>query len=133
MRPQSPRTVALLRVWMVVQRSWLMATRLGLAMQPGLATLTFSHYGRTGETFTTDAKAQQKAQSLNAKTTSALGNLEGVIFLGRPGRRRTRLPSGRSVGLPLSELISPATAPAPEIVVGSGSATTAPSWLRRFF
>jgi hypothetical protein len=107
--PSAPpaRTVALLRAGTAVQRFWLTATRLGLAMQPSLATLIFAYYGRTDEGFTTDAKAKAKAQRLNAAVTEALGNLDRVVFLGRLGKRRTSLPGARSIRLPISELIVP--------------------------
>jgi nitroreductase len=111
--PSAPlaRTVALLHAGMAIQRFWLMATRLGLAMQPSLATLIFAYYGKTGEAFTTDGKARAKAQRLNEAVTEALGNLDTVVFLGRLGQRRTALPGARSVRLPTPELIRPATAP----------------------
>ena len=56
--PGSPeeRVQALLEAGGAIQRFWLTATKLGLAIQPSLATLAFAHYGRTGAPFTTEAR-----------------------------------------------------------------------------
>ena len=104
----APRTTALLRAGMSIQRFWLTATSLGLAMQPSLATLIFAYYGRSEASFTADGKAPAKARRLNGAVAEALGDLDNVVFLGRLGKRRARLPGARSVRLSLAELIRPA-------------------------
>ena len=95
----------LLRLGGAVQRFWLTAARLGLAMQPGLATLIFSHYGAHGQVFTTDPALQAKAVKLASRFQAVLGtHPDDVLFLGRIGEPRPGLPGVRSVRRPLAEL-----------------------------
>ena len=118
------RTKALLGAGASIQRFWLTATSLGLAMQPSLATLIFAYYGRSGEAFTTDGAAAAKARRLNIAVAEALADLDNVLFLGRLGARRARLPGARSVRLPVAQLILPAPASAP---IGKAADTDAES------
>jgi molybdopterin/thiamine biosynthesis adenylyltransferase/nitroreductase len=69
--PGEARVQALLDAGQSVQRFWLTATKLGLAMQPCLATLAFAHYGATGEAFTTDTKAIKAAARLASAAASS--------------------------------------------------------------
>jgi len=79
------RVEALLKTGGAVQRFWLTATKLGLAVQPCLATLAFSHYGRSSVPFTKDAAARRKAQRLAASVDKVFGAGNAVVFMGRMG------------------------------------------------
>ncbi len=99
------RVTRLLRLGGSVQRFWLTATRLGLAMQPGLATLIFSHYGAHNLPFTADLALQAKARTLAARFQAVLGrHPDSLVFLGRIGQPRPGLPKVRSVRREVSEL-----------------------------
>ncbi len=100
------RVPALLRAGQRLQRFWLTATRLGLAVQPLLATLAFADYGAKSATFTADAAVQGKAAALAGAFRRALGADPGdVLFIGRIGEPRGRRPECRSVRRPLAELV----------------------------
>ena len=96
---------ALLAAGMHIQRFWLTATELGLAMQPALATLIFAAYGAAGERFTAEPKLLEKASLLSRKAHALLGPLDDAVFLARIGQRRGRLPKARSTRRPLPELM----------------------------
>jgi len=100
------RAIQLLKVGQSVQRFWLRATKLGLAMQPCLAPLAFAHYGRTGENFTSHASSLRAAARLALRMDQALCRPGEPVFLGRIGWPRTSLES-RSVRRPLMELMEP--------------------------
>ncbi|MGI4943753.1 MAG: hypothetical protein ACRYHQ_24835, partial [Janthinobacterium lividum] len=86
-------------------RFWLTATRLGLAMQPGLATLIFSHYGAHGLAFTADPGLQAKARKLAARFQAVLGrHPDSLVFLGRIGQPRPGLPKVRSIRRDVADL-----------------------------
>jgi len=94
-----------LRLGGAVQRFWLQAARLGLAMQPGLATLIFAHYGAHDLPFTANPALQAKARRLAERFQTVLGvHPGGVVFLGRIGEPRPGLPRVRSVRRELGEL-----------------------------
>jgi hypothetical protein len=99
------RIQALLEAGQAVQRFWLTATKLGLAMQPCLATLAFAHYGASGLSFTADQKARKAA----AKLASAAGRLIGpdgaVVFMGRIGWPRGQENLARSTRRPFEQLL----------------------------
>ena len=99
------RAEMLLKTGAAVQRFWLTATKLGLAMQPCLATLAFSHYGRSGEPFSSDASARRKAQNLAAAVDRTFGRQGEVVFMGRIGRPASRNVMPRSVRRSFNELI----------------------------
>lgn len=107
-RPKSrapDRVVELLKAGARLQRFWLLATKLGLAVQPTLAPLAFAHVGRMGAPFTADMRMRGAAARLASRLDDLIGaSAENVIFAGRIGRSR---PPGavRSTRLPLSELI----------------------------
>jgi molybdopterin/thiamine biosynthesis adenylyltransferase/nitroreductase len=89
---------ALLQSGERLQRFWLTATRLGLAMQPALAPLCLAHYGRT--TLSHSSKFAKFA-------TAAAGCFPGdgsVLFLGRIGVPLRNPPGARSVRRPLADL-----------------------------
>lgn len=100
------RVERLLRAGQHVQRFWLTATRLGLAVQPNLATLIFADYGAAGVPFTESAAARDKAAKLARSFRRVTGHgPEAVVFLGRVGEPRPRLPVARSVRRPMSDLV----------------------------
>jgi len=100
------RVTALLRVGEAVQRFWLEASRLGLAVQPALAILAFAHYGAAETAFSADPTVVRKARALAARFRQALG--EGAsefVFIGRIGEPLPRLPVTRSTRRPLDQLV----------------------------
>ena len=95
----------MLRLGEGMQRFWLQAARMGLAMQPGLATLCFAHYGAHDLPFTTDPALRVKARRLAERFQAVLGvHPDGVVFLGRIGEPRPGLPRVRSVRRGVEEL-----------------------------
>jgi hypothetical protein len=94
----------LLRAGQAVQRFWLTATSLGLALQPCLATLAFSYYGLAGEPFTVSEPERRKAAKLAHRASQDLSNLETLFFLGRIGFPKAVLKS-RSLRVPLAQLV----------------------------
>ena len=69
-----------------LQRFWLRATKLGLALQPSLAILLFGHYGSTRAAFTSDPALQAKAEAIAADFPGVVGRRpEEVLFIGRIG------------------------------------------------
>jgi sulfur-carrier protein adenylyltransferase/sulfurtransferase len=101
---------ALLRAGEALQRFWLTATQLGLALQPSLAPLCFAHYGRRGTAFTANAgicaKASELAEDLDRILPGRIPEgAEAILFLGRIGLPRTRMAGPRSVRRPLDELL----------------------------
>ncbi len=94
-----------------LQRFWLTATRLGLAVQPTLAMLAFAHYGERGIAFSKAPGMADRAERLARSWGEAVGvAIEEVVFVGRIGEPYPRLPTHRSSRHPLSELVSPASA-----------------------
>src|SRR3546814_16841065 len=57
----------LLRFGQHLQRFWLTAERLRLAMQPSLAPLCFAYYGRKNAAFTAGQSARRSAAALNTR------------------------------------------------------------------
>lgn len=103
---QDGRVARLLQAGEEIERFWLTAASLGLAVQPTIATLAFAHYGETGEDFTKDRALLGKARSLAGSLKKRLGaGIEDVIFIGRVGEPRARLPMYRSTRHSLEDLI----------------------------
>jgi sulfur-carrier protein adenylyltransferase/sulfurtransferase len=97
------RPAHLLQAGMAIQRFWLTATALNLAVQPGFATLIFAEYGDRPPAGFTDRRTQQ----LSARLTPLLGeDRKGLIFLGRIGVPLQGYKSSRSTRLPLTDLIA---------------------------
>ena len=94
----------LLRVGQAVQRFWLTATSLNLAMQPCVAPLAFSHYGATQTPFTTSTRERKTAALLAQKTRSVFAQTQNPIFLARIGYPHGR-PISRSTRIPLDQLL----------------------------
>jgi nitroreductase len=105
----------LIRAGQGVQRFWLTATRLGLALQPAFATLIFGHNGAEDVPFTTDQSLREKARKLARAFQEVFGHEPAkVVFLGRIGEPPRRKPGARSVRRPLAELtIAGESAPMP--------------------
>ena len=99
------RVECLLRQGEAIQRFWLTATSLGLAMQPATAVLAFAHYGAEGASFSDDARLLPKARRLAERFRSVFGRAPAqTAFLGRIGEPFPGLPKARSVRRPLSAL-----------------------------
>lgn len=100
------RIARLLHQGGAVQRFWLTAARLGLAMQPGIATLIFAHYGAHGLPFTRDTALQTKAARLSRRFQALLGqHPDTYVFLGRIGEPVAGLPRVRSVRRDIGNLM----------------------------
>ena len=98
-------TVQTLQTGERLQRFWLTATQLGLAIQPTLAILGFADHGVRGTKFTDDAKSLRRAQLLGEQASLTLGELSMVQFVGRIGKKRDGIPGPRSVRKPLQDLM----------------------------
>lgn len=86
-------------------RFWLTATRLGLALQPGFATVIFAHYGAMSEPFTNDPALREEASVCSRQLRTLIGEDVGqLVFVGRIGEPR-RAPKQRSIRRPLSDLV----------------------------
>ena len=97
----------LLRAGISIQRFWLTATRLGLALQPSLAVLIFAHYGQSDLPFTVDATVRDKAKLLALRFRQTLGSPpDDFVFMGRIGEPRPRVGVSRSVRRPVTELMT---------------------------
>jgi nitroreductase len=90
-----------------IQRFWLTAAKLGLAMQPVLATLAFAHYGECRMQFSSDSRLSSRAESLAQSFCNTLGFSSGeIVFIGRIGEPYPKLPTHRSTRRPLSDLLA---------------------------
>jgi nitroreductase len=98
-----------------IQRFWLTATQLGLSIQPALATTIFADHGAKGTRFTAQPDLLKKAKTLSQQFKATLGIApQDCAFIGRIGQTLGQLPQSRSVRRPLSELMVPRTASAPD-------------------
>lgn len=98
----------LLAAGISIQRFWLTAAKIGLAMQPALAVLIFSHYGQSDTQFTADVGVRSKAKRLAQEFREVLGAVpEDFVFLGRIGEPLPRIGLSRSVRKPVAELMTP--------------------------
>jgi molybdopterin/thiamine biosynthesis adenylyltransferase/nitroreductase len=99
-QPAGPHTpTSLLQTGERLQRFWLTATSLGLAVQPALAPLCFVHYGQN--THSSSRRLANLAKA-SAQCFAADGS---VVFLGRIGTPRRNPPIARSIRRDLSDLI----------------------------
>ena len=95
----------LIRIGGAIQRFWLTAARLGLAIQPTLAPIGFSHYGESGTRFSSESGLATRAEHLASSFRRVLGaGTNEVAFMGRIGEPRSRLTRHRSVRRQLEEL-----------------------------
>jgi len=106
--PPEQRARAVLHAGQQIQRVWLTATRLGLAMQPALAPLIFADYGERQERFTRDRGAYRDAEKLAVAFRSFFReSTSEFVFMGRIGEPRVAQLDCRSVRRPLTELLVP--------------------------
>jgi nitroreductase len=99
------RIAQLLRAGQSVQRLWLTASQLGLAMQPCQAVLAFTHYGAAGEAFTNRARERASAERLARNAEKILARPEELVFLARIGFAGARVQRSRSTRKELASLI----------------------------
>ncbi len=103
------RDVATIRAGQALQRFWLTATSLGLALQPSVATLCFAYYGRHGMSFSADPTALPQARGVAARFAKLCAEHDArpdeVVFMGRIGTPRTKPLQSRSIRRPLAELM----------------------------
>ena len=87
-----------------VQRLWLMATRLGLQLQPQYTPLVFAAYARQHVAFTASRAAMTRANEVRAALENLLGAeaAAAAVFLGRIGHGPAA--TSRSLRLPLDQL-----------------------------
>src|SRR4029453_7662555 len=96
---------ALLEAGARIQRFWLTATRLGLVVQPCLATLAFAHYGKTSLPFTVDRGALRSSKKLADFLEKGLrAPSDSMIFIGRIGYP-AQVSDCRSTRLSIDQLI----------------------------
>lgn len=93
-----------------MQRIWLTADALGLALQPSFAPLVFAHGGRHDVPFTAERGARAKARELARELERLTGPtaVDDVLFFARIGTPQSRRRATRSVRRPLTELLAPA-------------------------
>ncbi len=97
--------VRLLETGAALQRLWLTATRLGLALQPSLAPLCFAHHARKGALMKEGAAQQRRGRRLVAALSKQFAATpEHWLFLGRIGRPRKPSRTSRSLRRPIAEL-----------------------------
>jgi sulfur-carrier protein adenylyltransferase/sulfurtransferase len=105
--PPGQKLENLLRAGEHIQRFWLVATQLGLALQPAMAVLIFAHYGQTKLSFTKDIGVRAKAGRLAREFHSVFGaGPEDFVFMGRIGEPLVRIGVCRSVRKPVATLMS---------------------------
>jgi molybdopterin/thiamine biosynthesis adenylyltransferase/nitroreductase len=100
------RAVQLLEAGREIQRFWLTATRLGLALQPAMGTLIFADYGAVAPTFSLDPGTRRRTTGLAAAFTATLGDCAPIVFMGRIGVPRHPPRACRSTRRPVGELIT---------------------------
>ena len=99
-------TADLLEAGARIQRFWLTAAHLGLALQPALAVLIFAHYGEHEPAFTKDPAVGAKAKRLAQRFRDAFrAGTEDFVFMGRIGEPLPRIGACRSVRRPVSALM----------------------------
>lgn len=100
------RAAGLIKAGQALQRFWLTATELGLALQPAMAPVIFGFYGRRGIAFTADPGIRAQAKALaEALAGTVAGDPERLVFRGRLGLPASRRVGPRSVRKPLEELL----------------------------
>jgi nitroreductase len=97
----------LMTIGRAVQRLWLTATKLGLAMQPSLAIIAFAHYADSGIRFSTESGLSERAETLSRSFRHVLGATPAeVAFIARIGEPYPRTPKHRSSRRTLAELLT---------------------------
>jgi molybdopterin/thiamine biosynthesis adenylyltransferase len=103
---ETASTALLIERGRCIQRFWLTAAQLGLAMQPLLAIIAFAHYGNHRIRFSSELSLLRRAATFAAsfaRTFRAVS--DEVIFIGRIGEPYPRLPRHRSIRRPLVDLM----------------------------
>jgi len=96
---------SLLEAGIHIQRFWLTATRLGLAMQPLLSTLIFADYGSKLPCVIGDSRVVHKIEQLGQSFKDNLGHIPSeMVFLGRIGKSSSSSQACRSTRMSLEEL-----------------------------
>ena len=99
-------TVGLFQAGAGLFRFWLTATRLGLALQPGFATVIFAHYGAISADFTASPRLRTEADACGRQLRKLIGeDIDRLVFIGRIGEPR-RAPKQRSIRRPLTDLMT---------------------------
>ena len=89
-----------------IQRFWLTAARLGLALHPAMAILVFADYGQEGLPFSNQPSVRARAQRLAQGFRHVFGNEPGeYAFMGRIGEPLRRMGVCRSVRQPVADLM----------------------------
>ncbi len=104
--PAHPQNIdAYVAAGQVMQRFWLIATRLGLYLQPEMTPLIFHEYIRDKVRFSQHDAMFDHAADVSSKLTRLLGEqgVETAVFFGRIGAGPA--PASRSMRLPLDELL----------------------------
>ena len=91
---------------MRLQRFWLTASQLGLAMQPEFAPVIFGRYGLAGKPFSAHPKALHWSQRLAQQIANLMAPIppDRLVMMGRLGTVN-RPPAARSIRRPLSEMM----------------------------
>jgi hypothetical protein len=107
MVPGSDPVVRSFNIGQAIQRFWLTATCLDLAVQPNLAPICFANYGRHNALFTAKRRLQDKAERFAAFVEHRVpGTGQQLIFWGRIGAPLPRKPIVRSVRRSWDELLT---------------------------
>ncbi len=97
-----------IRSGIALQRFWLTASQLGLAMQPSIATLCFAYYGRNDVKFSVQPSALARARkfSLRFSEFCQTKNIipDQVLFMGRIGLPINEVLKSRSTRMSVKEL-----------------------------
>jgi hypothetical protein len=90
-----------------LQRFWLTATHLDLAMQPEMTPLIFARYAREGRRFSQTPGMQERAERLAGRLVELVGApvANAAVFMGRVGAGPQA--QARSLRRPLAELMVP--------------------------
>lgn len=99
------RTIGLLKAGRSIQRFWLTATRLGLAVQPAMGTLIFADHGARRPDFSRSSGVRRRAGTLAARFNATLGGFDDLVFMGRIGVPPAKQKLSRSIRRPLADLL----------------------------
>ncbi len=97
--------LAAIRIGMNIQRFWLTATMLGIAIQPALAPQMFAYYARNKINFSSHPSALTLATKLNEKLSEKVAP-ENLCFVGRLGWPKIHLTENRSGRLDLHDMLN---------------------------
>jgi hypothetical protein len=88
-----------------LQRFWLIATKLGLLVQPEVSPLVFARYERENRPYTASLPCRAVGRRVTEMLTDLVGKdaVAGSVFMGRIGAGTP--PTARSTRLPLSALL----------------------------